>query len=1235
MQSASESKPLRDAPSTDPFPSIKDGYSNLFQQSLGASASLTGTKISNIKVLKQGEVNPLIDEEYRQILSGSDQNQTAAKKLLCEFISQGNIVYAKKLHTHGVRLEPSQYEESFMNACKKNSIALAQFLSSCMLEVGSFDAQVLFDVALKSNILQAASEFLKAGADINGLDHEGNTFLWNAVSEKATDKVSWLLANGANPNAKNHDGKYAIDAIHDSSHAEILIKLLEKGAIVKSSLLATDLLKEFIMTPGASDILIKLAEAGANIHIRDEEGRTLLYRASMSNTQFAVYLIEHGVERHNPSDCTCLFFALMNADEKLAKLVLQYNPDFIAYAKENGKVVDLLDSSLKREPRNYEFAQAVFDTMEPDELLETLSKLVSMPNSEIDLVEDTLKDGKEDFLIYLLENGGINVLQVKESKSILQAAAELGSRKMVDYLIAHHKDNPAFESDFDYLLHYACKAPAPDLAFNLLAERSKFRLTDKHGASPVHYAAQAGNLDLLQKLVQAGFDLRQTNNLGQTALHYASKTGQTKIIQYLLAYGLETEQKDLEGNTSLHLACNSLQKKAASLLLQAEANINSLNAKGQTPLQSALECLSKKFFPREAVEDFYTFLRTRGAVLGSHAAEAIQSLVFKSNSELQLIALELEYERISASEPQIALLISEIQKIADSEQRDRLIEVFNNCRHSAGKQRQLKQWQSLFSLAKAKSYTAILLFQLCSGKVSESLEDGELQQNIAKILAQIEFKDVKYSRPLLEALSVVNKLEDHLLPIALDFLFSSPQPLEVLTRSFLLRELKAFDSIDSLEETQDLQELQEKTYAMFAKSVGIASPETLQKVLNIFHSYRNPAALLILASRFNELDEEEEKTSVMQLLNTYVTSIATNTYPSIRYELNQVHLEKVFAENPAAFEIWTQGEKCDFISLVQKERLLDISGDIPAPKDFIYESLQGNMDIEELKEVRAYFADPERTKKQLIDKMNELAKEKKVAPSKAEPDNPRTKEVVDKELKILTMQKAIINFIEVKQFSFDSRYIGQMKEIEKYLQTQIPNANFTKKWIKMLCRIQEERAEKVCHDLKYYEGWTIVDTDSSEDMVLMGTDVPDSCQRVDGDPEYNKCLLAYLLDGKNRLVAVKDKNGHIVARAVMRVLQDQNNGDPVLYMETVYPKNLSDPLAASALRAMFCRRARALDMPLVCTDTTGKPDAHELISHGGAVPFEYVDAIAQVSSPEFVVPPGITLYRPLRPAKAA
>jgi len=86
-------------------------------------------------------------------------------------------------------------------------------------------------------------------------------------------------------------------------------------------------------------------------------------------------------------------------------------------------------------------------------------------------------------------------------------------------------------------------------------------------------------------------------------------------------------------------------------------------------------------------------------------------------------------------------------------------------------------------------------------------------------------------------------------------------------------------------------------------------------------------------------------------------------------------------------------------------------------------------------------------------------------------------------------------------------------------------------------------------------GWTIADSDDLSDLFLCGTEVEGSCQAIGKDPKLSKSLLGYVMDGKNRLLAIKDAKGKTQARMIERLLCDEESKRPVLFIERVYPAN--------------------------------------------------------------------------------
>lgn len=141
---------------------------------------------------------------------------------------------------------------------------------------------------------------------------------------------------------------------------------------------------------------------------------------------------------------------------------------------------------------------------------------------------------------------------------------------------------------------------------------------------------------------------------------------------------------------------------------------------------------------------------------------------------------------------------------------------------------------------------------------------------------------------------------------------------------------------------------------------------------------------------------------------------------------------------------------------------------------------------------------------------------------------------------------------------------------------------------------------------KSYEGYTITDTDNYVDVFLSGTEAGGTCQSI-----YNNimshCLMAYVLDGKNRLLAIKDKSGKIIVRRIFRILWDGK--EPVLFIEQTYPANVT-PILDQALKTFALQRAKALRLPLLAKMSSEPEYPYEIHSIGtlNTLQFEYCDA---------------------------
>ncbi|NDD59627.1 MAG: hypothetical protein EBZ47_10405, partial [Chlamydiae bacterium] len=148
---------------------------------------------------------------------------------------------------------------------------------------------------------------------------------------------------------------------------------------------------------------------------------------------------------------------------------------------------------------------------------------------------------------------------------------------------------------------------------------------------------------------------------------------------------------------------------------------------------------------------------------------------------------------------------------------------------------------------------------------------------------------------------------------------------------------------------------------------------------------------------------------------------------------------------------------------------------------------------------------------------------------------------------------------------------------------------------------EEGISEEITLKGKKYQ---VVDTEEAEDLLLCGTEVDGSCQRVDADANYNRCLMGYVLDGKIRLIAVKDDKGKIISRAIIKLLLTEDN-KPALFFEEIYGGNAYE----KDLKSLAKAKAKSMGVPIF----ESQPVGIILHSEGSPAPFEYEDGNSGVT----------------------
>lgn len=151
------------------------------------------------------------------------------------------------------------------------------------------------------------------------------------------------------------------------------------------------------------------------------------------------------------------------------------------------------------------------------------------------------------------------------------------------------------------------------------------------------------------------------------------------------------------------------------------------------------------------------------------------------------------------------------------------------------------------------------------------------------------------------------------------------------------------------------------------------------------------------------------------------------------------------------------------------------------------------------------------------------------------------------------------------------------------------------------------------------EEWTLVNSDDPLDLFLSGTEVGGSCQRINGNPNLNKALMGYVMDGKYRIIVIKDEHEIIVGRAVLRLLFDEKRGEPVLFYEQVYPGTLKQEYK-DAMAAFTNECARDLGVPVTTKNRdSGMTYYGVLTSYSCKAPFEYCDGGGGLKSGQYII----------------
>ncbi|UYV68873.1 hypothetical protein LAZ67_6001392 [Cordylochernes scorpioides] len=557
---------------------------------------------------------------------------------LLNAILNGHLEVVKKLVAAGAKIERENNQECIpiIMAFDFHQINIALFLIHQGADVNAKDNSSSILICAGQGDLNMVEILIKAKANVNDKDCDGNTPLHIASLKNHVKMVNYLLKNGANVNAKNKYGITPLMIYVTKNNMEMVKTLInakaeinevdEQGftALYRAANIKNEIMFKYLIERGAKDM--------------DDEILNLF--VVRDNLEMVKFLINSRTEGRNWKDSTFLSKAVINNNFDLVKLLLEKS--IYANSMDKWGMTPLIRGA---EMGNLEIVRV---------LVEAKANINLKTNCGRTALSEAILNGHEFVFMYLLENGadvnvkfsnGItpliyhvekNSLEIteiiiscgadvnqkdKDGNSPLNVAVHKGCLKMIRILLEAGADTSAKDQfgftplisavKRNYYWIVQCLIGAGvdineednenqtalstafdkfniDLALYLLEKGANVNVVNKYLETPLLISARKGNLKMVKYLVKAKACINVANHIGKTALSEAIENDHLNVAEFLISEGAEVNTQTESGNTPLIIAATKGNLRIVECLVNAKANLEMSNKDGKTALNLAV-----------------------------------------------------------------------------------------------------------------------------------------------------------------------------------------------------------------------------------------------------------------------------------------------------------------------------------------------------------------------------------------------------------------------------------------------------------------------------------------------------------------------------------------------------------------------------------------------------------------------------------------------------------------------
>ena len=554
----------------------------------------------------------LVDDDEYVVLQSPDMSETPLM-LAARF---NDVKVVEYLIEKGASLEKqddmgfSPIHYAAMGGKTTNILRLIELGDDVLRKVNRRD-QYPISLAAEYGHTEAVQLLLEHGADANNCPFYSPLHL--AAKNGHLETIQLLLNYGGNLKELDGDYRLPLHCAAEENQTEVVKFLLQNGVTWE--------MYSVLHLTSRLDVVTLLVENGADIHERDDIGRTPLHAAAAKGqADTAMYLLNQGVDINSRDECGCsaLYCALKACHVDTAKVLIDrgcdmklindnpFKPDLEAdllHSAARKGCVDILQLLLDKEGFSLNAINQNGETLLMSAAragqCATVAFLLDQ-GANINLAGNAgnvknnyfadYEDSEEDK--YLLPTN----MRIQDTTP-LQCALEAGQSEVAKFLIERGADITGSKNG-----NFLAKLVAKNGLSGILEQPSGAKDVDfekmEDGNPSLSLAASRGDLNSVRYLLQKGVDVNERDLSANTALLSVVKFGNGpsvfKIVQLLISSGADINAKNRNSETPLLISCQEDLYNVAELLLERGCETNIKNVDSYSPLLYAVENNNRK-----------------------------------------------------------------------------------------------------------------------------------------------------------------------------------------------------------------------------------------------------------------------------------------------------------------------------------------------------------------------------------------------------------------------------------------------------------------------------------------------------------------------------------------------------------------------------------------------------------------------------------------------------------------